>query len=154
MSEITVRDFLSELDEPVLEILPEVTVQPSKLLLQESEQSILEFMLKGLSIEDIALRMGMTTAMVRSIVTRKDMQEELRVMTESLDELRISRLKGILESVIDARLDEVENPGEATKKDLLDVLKVYQDLLSSEKKSRKPTEEQNIYVNILNQVME
>lgn len=145
-----VRDFLEEISEPELQYLPEVTEQPSRLLLQPIEQQVLELVAQNVQLQDIALRLAVPVTVIRAIMSKKDFQREL----EHIDDLRAHKLKNILEGIIDARLDEVENPAEATKKDLVDVIKVYSDLLSSEKKSRKPEEQQSVYINILNQVME
>jgi hypothetical protein len=148
------RDFLAELEEPVLEVLPEVTIAPSTKLLDTVHQDILELLVKSVSIPDIALRLRLPESTVRAIAVRKDTQDSLRLLTESMDELRILKLKNWYEGVIDDRIADTDNLGETTRKDTLEVVKGYQDLLLQEKKQRKPEAEQNIYVNILQQIME
>jgi hypothetical protein len=147
------RDFLEELGEEALPFLPEVTKQPSALLLQPIEQDVIAFSVQGLSVDDIALRLATPKSVIQGILVRKDVQEELRVAIESMNDRRLNRINSIIDTIVDARLEEYENPSEATKRDLVDILKIQGDLLSAEKKSRKPDAEQNIYVNILNQVM-
>ena len=151
MNQSKVRDFLEEISHiQELPILPEVTEQPSRLLLQPIEQQVLELVAQNVQIEDIALRLATPVSVIRSITSKKDFKQEL----EHLDDLKSLKLKNILDSIIDARLNEFENPAEATKKDLVDVIKVYGDLLTSDRKARKPEEQQSVYINILNQVMD
>ena len=150
---IKVRDFLEELEDEPLAFLPEVTKQPSALLLQPMEQDVIAFSVQGLSLDDMALRLATPKSVIQAILSRKGVQEELRVAIEAMNDRRLNRINSILDNIVDARLEEYENPSEATKRDLVDILKIQGDLLAAEKKSRKLDTEQNVYINILNQVM-
>lgn len=150
MNQSKVRDFLAEISEPELLTLPEVTEQPSRLMLQPIEQQVLELVAQNVQIEDIALRLATPVSVIRSVMSKKDFKQEL----EHLDDLRAHKLKSLLEGMIDARLEDTENLGEVSRKDTLDIIKTYSDLLTSERKSRKPEEQQSVYINILNSVME
>lgn len=150
MNQSKVRDFLEEISDPELQHLPEVTEQPSRLLLQPLEQQVLELVAQNVQVEDIALRLATPVSVIRSVMSKKDFKQEL----EHLDDLRAHKLKSLLEGMIDARLEDNENLGEVSRKDTLDIIKTYSDLLTSERKSRKPEEQQSVYISILNSVME
>lgn len=150
MNQSKVRDFLAEISEPELPMLPEVTEQPSRLMLQPIEQQVLELVAQNVQIEDIALRLAAPVSVIRSVMSKKEFKQEL----EHLDDLRAHKLKSLLEGMIDARLEDTENLGEVSRKDTLDIIKTYSDLLTSERKARKPEEQQSVYINILNSVME
>jgi len=148
------RDFLEELDPPELIELPEsIQILPSLNLFKPLEQDIIELRVKGSSPADISLRLAIPTSTIIEILKRKDVKEHVEQLLELLDQARIDKLKGWFEEVIDDRISEVDSAGESTRKDTLEVVKAYADLLTSEKKSRKPQEADNIYVSILNQVM-
>ncbi len=148
------RDFLAELEEPMLPYLPEVTEQPSALLLKPLERAVIEAFLEGSSEADIALRLALPRSTITAILSDKVVQEELRVAQEALNDRRLARISNILDSIVEARVEEFENASESSKKDLADLLKIHGDLLIADRKSRKPDAEQNTYINILSQVME
>jgi len=153
MAKALARDFLEEL---VTE-LPDTSALPVPQLtdlLVSIDQDIVDMALKGFTPADMALRLVVPQSTILSTLKRKDIQEAISQSQEALDELRLSKLKSWYGDVLDARIEEVENAGESTRKDTLEVVKAYGDLLIAEKKSRKPEAEQNIYLNILNQVME
>lgn len=147
------RDFLEDLTEASLITLDTPVPQIIELL-PSLEQDIVELVLRGVTPEDISLRLVIPKTVVMATLKRKDIQDAISNTQEILDEVRISKLKNWYGEVLDARIEDAENAGESTRKDTLDVVKAYGDLLLAEKKGRKPEAEQNIYLNILNKVME
>ena len=134
---------------------PDIKTQlPSLALFPKVEQDIIEAYLKTPNPDAISLTLAIPKSAILAVLKRKDVREHIESLKEILDNARIDRLKALLEDTIDARLDEVENLADLSRKDTLEVIKVYQDLLLTEKKGRKPEAEQNVYVNILNQVIE
>ena len=147
------RDFLEDLTEASL-ITLDTPVPQIVELLPSLEQDIVELVLRGFSPEDISLRLVIPRTTIMATLRRKDIQDAISSTQEILDEVRISKLKNWYGEVLDARIEDAENAGESTRKDTLDIVKAYGDLLLAEKKGRKPDAEQNIYLNILNKVME
>lgn len=148
------RDFLEELTEEPLAILEDLPKPALTNLLVSLDQDIVDLALKGYTPEDMALRLALPTSTILATLKRKGIQDAISTSQESLDELRLAKLKTWYGDVLDARIEDAESAGESTRKDTLEVVKAYGDLLMAEKKNRKPEGEQNIYLNILNSVME
>lgn len=128
---------------------------PSLQLFNKTERSVIELSLEGLDINTIALRLALPKSTVASILAKSDVQDHLRELSEAMNQIETMRLKAICERMLDEKLAEAEENGTSlTKRDALEVIKVYHDIVSTERKSKAPKEEQNIYVNILNQVMD
>ncbi len=155
-----VENFLDILNAPLSEPIPleetpstTPTDLPSLKLFPKMEQRIMDLYMEDPSLHAIALKCALPVVVVMAVVKRRDVREHLEALIEIRDTARIEKLKLILEGAIEARVDEVDSLADVSKKDTLEILKVYSDILATEKKSRKPDAEQNVYVNILNQVM-
>ena len=128
---------------------------PSLQLFTKTERALIELSLEGLDVNTIALRLALPKSTVMALLAKSDVQDHLRELSESVNQMETLRLKAICERMLDEKLSEAEENGTSlTKRDALEVIKVYHDIVSAERKSRQPKEEQNIYVNILNQVMD
>lgn len=142
-------------DLTIPELLPlEPIADPSLLTFSKTERDIIELSLEALPIDTIALRMALPKSVVMTILAKAEIQEHLKSLSESMNQMETMRLKGLCERMIEEKVSEAEeNDSALTKRDLLEVMKVYNDILAAERKAKAPKAEENIYVNILNQVM-
>lgn len=142
-------------DLTIPELLPlEPITDPSLLTFSKTERGIIELSLEALPIDTIALRMALPKSVVMTILAKPEIQEHLKLLSESMNQMETLRLKGLCERMIEEKVSEAEeNDSALTKRDLLEVMKVYNDILVAERKAKAPKAEENIYVNILNQVM-
>jgi hypothetical protein len=152
------RDFLLELDQPPEPIaLPELdTIEETKSLqvFKPLERQVIELALDALSPDTIALRTALPVSVVRAILARKDVKEHLEFLSTELNAAEVIRLKSLYGKVLDARIEEADGDlSKLSKRDTLDIMKAYQELLVAERKAQKPEQEQNVFINILNQVM-
>jgi len=155
------RDFLSELDAPpspiAMPVVAEIAedIDTGLAVFSAIERKVIELALDTHSPDTIALRLALPVSIVRSILARKDIKEHLQYLSTELNATEVLRLKGLYGKLLDSRLTEADGDlSKLSRRDTLDIMKAYQDLLMAERKSQKPEQEQNIFVNILNQVME
>lgn len=128
---------------------------PSLQLFSKTERDIIELSLGNLTVDTIALRLALPKSTILQLLAKPELQDHLRMLSESMNQMETLRLKGLCERMIDEKISEAEDNDTAlTKRDILEVVKVYNDILSAERKAKAPKEAENIYVNILNQVME
>lgn len=145
MDDLTVPELLT----------PDVSTDtPSLLTFSKLERDIIELSLEALPPDTIALRLALPKSAVMAILAKPDVQEHLKMLSESMNQLETLRLKGLCERMIDEKISQAEENDEAlTKRDLLEVMKVYNDILAAERKAKAPKAEENVYVNILNQII-
>ena len=155
------RDFLAELDTPntepivIPEAIPEDTIatEDKLMVFKPMERQVIEHALDGSSPDTIALRLALPVSTVRSILSRKDTKEYLQHLSEELNAMEVMRLKSMYTKLLDARLEEADGDiAKVSRKDTIDIMKAYQELLIAERKSQKPDQEQNIFVSILSQI--
>jgi len=147
-------DSLDDLTIPSLDIEPTMDT-PSLQLFSKTERDIIELSLNNLTVDTIALRLAMPKSAILQILAKVNIQDHLRMLSESMNQMETMRLKGLCERMIDEKISEAEESDQAlTKKDILEVVKVYNDILSAERKAKAPKEQENIYINILNQVID
>jgi len=147
-------DSLDDLTIPSLDIEPTMDT-PSLQLFSKTERDIIELSLSNLTVDTIALRLAIPKSAILQILAKVNIQDHLRMLSESMNQMETMRLKGLCERMIDEKISEAEESDQAlTKKDILEVVKVYNDILSAERKAKAPKEQENIYINILNQVID
>lgn len=146
-------DDLDDLDIN-LEVLPPTTDTPSLQLFSKTERDLIELALGNMTVETMALRLALPKSTVVQLLARQEVQDHLRMLSESMNQMETMRLKGLCERMIDEKITLAEeNDTALSKKDILEIVKVYNDILSAERKSKEPKEQENVYINILNQVM-
>lgn len=147
---------MDDLDDLSVDLVPiePTTDTPSLQLFSKTERDIIEMSLGNMTIDTIALRLALPKSTVVQLLAKPDIQDHLKMLSESMNQMETMRLKGLCERMIDEKIALAEETDSAlTKKDILEVIKVYNDILSAERKSKEPKAEENIYVNILNQVI-
>lgn len=148
--------FTDDLDDLTvnMEVLEPTTGTPSMTLFSKVERDLIELALSNQTVETIALRLALPKSMVLQLLARKEVQEHLKLLSESMNQMETLRIKGLCERMIDEKIALAEETDSAlSKKDTLDIIKVYADILAAERKSKAPNPEENIYISILNQVM-
>ena len=132
-------------------------VEPIDILKSFSplERRMIELTTNGDSLDIVSLKVALPVSVVKTFISRKDVRDHIKSLSESLNEMGLLRIKAIYSKMLDARMDEVDGDmSQLSKKDTLDVIKAYQELIIAERKSMKPETQQNVFVNILNQIME
>lgn len=157
-------DLSINIDFPPLGLAPAIVAEapplgvykdtPSLQLFSKTERDVIELSLESLTVDVIALRLALPKSAVLQILSKPDIQDHLKMLSESMNQMETMRLKGLCERMIDEKVSEAEENNTAlTKRDILEVIKVYNDILSAERKAKAPKEQENVYINILNQVI-
>ena len=160
---VIVKDFLDELDQVIdepMEVMEDtadehlpIPVEDSLRAFKPIEQKIIEYTIAGDSADTIALKTALPVSTVHQLRSRSDIKDYIVLLRDSIQENELARLQGLYGKMIDARVDSVDDLADLSRKDTLDMMKAYQDLLLASKKLQKPEAEGNIFVNILQQVM-
>jgi hypothetical protein len=147
------RDFLDDIDDMTLPPAEPLEDKAITQLLAPLEQQVVELYLQKLPVDTIALRLALPKSTVMTLLAKPEIQEQLRHLSESMNVIETMRLKGLCERMIEEKISLAEETDQAlSKKDLLEVMKVYNEILSAERKAKEPKQEQNIFIDILKQV--
>jgi len=116
------------------------------------ERDIVKMAVKGTSSAQIAHRLQVPEAEIVRYLRRPEVREYLQELREIANEMDQSRLASILRESIDKRVADAEDMGAISKKDTLDLIRVYADLINNINKGKKEAEEDNVLIQIYNQV--
>ena len=141
---------------------PEKTEEPTNLGLPNRlgatplELSILEGILLNKTPAQVATEVGLPAHSVKAYLSRKDVQEYLAELRDALNLQNQLILQDTLGKILQDRIAHLESEdySELTKKDTLDVIKVFSEVTSAISKSKKDSEQADVFVQIYNQVME
>ena len=130
----------------------EDTIIPSLALFKPMERKVIELASRSNSLGDISLKLALPLSTVEAILCRKDVQEHLVMLSDAMNQVSMMRLKGILQESIESRIEGTDDMADISRKDTLELIKAYADIITSERKLKAPEKEQNIYLNILQSV--
>lgn len=153
-----VNDFFDLIDAPAVQEDPievvEYDPKDKLLVFSNTERRIIELALSNNSADTIALKMALPPLAIKKILAREDISGYIRSISEELNAMEVARLKSLYASMIDARVEEGDGDmSKVSKKDTLDIMKAYGELIMSERKTKVEDKENNVFVNILNQIM-
>ncbi len=155
-------------EEPLGQIVPGDTVTTSSSILEAIdsvystlapsaiEKSILEYTLSGVPISQIAFKLGIPVGHVRTFIRRPKVKEYLKEVREALVEIDQLMLTDTLRKIVGARIENLEDPedfSQLTRKDTLDVIKVFLESNVATAKGQKDAVETNVFTTIYAQVM-
>ena len=141
---------------PALQEVMECVETPDGLIVSSVERQIIEYILTGISIPQIAYKLSVPEGHIRTLIRKPKVKEYLQTLRESLVEVDQLMLTGTLRKMLQSKIDNLEDPNDfsqLTKKDTLDVIKVFLDTNNATIKAQKEDETQSVFVDIYAKVM-
>jgi len=137
----------------ILEAIDSVytTLAPSAL-----EKSILEYSLSGTPIGQMSYKLGIPEGHIRTFIRRPKVKEYLKEVREAMVEIDQLMLSDTLRRIVGDRIngmEEDEDFSNLSRKDTLDVIKVFMELNQATAKGQEKAQETNIFTSIYAQVM-
>ena len=118
------------------------------------ETLLLEYSLDGMSIRKISVALKAPEQYVRAFFNKKKVKAWMLEQKELQAEMLQMKIQGLLEEVIEKRIDDAEGDvSKLTKKDTLDVLRLLHDISSGVTKQTSQSEADDKYTSILEKVM-
>jgi predicted transcriptional regulator len=118
------------------------------------ERQILGYILEGVSVEAISLKVGVTPAAIRGFLRKPKVKEYIKELREAAAEIDHMMLTSLTRGIIQQRVEESEGDlSNLTRKDTLDVIKLFSEITSQTLKGAKDEKEQDVFVNIYNQIL-
>jgi predicted transcriptional regulator len=147
--------------------IPSAAESPDKSALEEAlattestlaptaaERQILGYILEGVSVESISLKVGVTPAAIRGFLRKPKVKEYIKELREAAAEIDHMMLTSLTRGIIQQRVEESEGDlSNLTRKDTLDVIKLFSEITSQTLKGAKDEKEQDVFVNIYNQIL-
>ena len=142
-----------EASSSILEAIDSVysTLAPSAL-----ERSILELSLAGTPIGQMSYKLGIPEGHIRTFIRRPKVKEYLKEVREAMVEIDQLMLSNTLRKIVGDRIDSMEDAQDfsnLSRKDTLDVIKVFMELNQSTAKGQDKEKETNVFTTIYQQVM-
>ena len=139
----------------------EITVYEDKLLkpLTLIEQQIVSLYTDGVDIKDIALELGTTASAIRRVLNKPEIKNVTNQLILDYGlALKAEKLR-LLNKIVEEKLKEIDNSddktiADATNKDVVDLIKIMDDMQKEKEKKDLGTSSNNIYLNLLNNIME
>jgi predicted transcriptional regulator len=146
---------VENIEDLMAEITHSVTTETPLSML---ELYVAELKLKGYSPKKIANKLGVTEAAVRRTLNSKPVRDYIKQVTEGVKETLKEEMIILMRKTIEDKIKYIEDKydgdfSKATRKDLPDLLKMLDDMMKEEEKAKLGTS-QNIFVSILNQVID
>ena len=131
---------------------------PSKTPLTLIERYVAELKLKGFSSKKIAEKIGVPEVVVKRTLNSKKVKEFINQISEEVKATIKADMIALMQRTIEDKIKYIEEKydgdfSKATRKDLPDLLKMLDDMMKEEEKAKLGTT-QNVFVNILNQVID
>lgn len=129
----------------------------SSLSISPTERGILECALAGNSVNQIAIKLCVPLVTVRTYLRRKAVKEFISEVKTSMNEIDQMMITSVMRKTLGARIDKIEEgSGDyslITKKDTLDIIKVFSDITNNIHKQQKEEKSDDVFVNIYNQIL-
>lgn len=131
---------------------------PTSLAPTDTEKKILEHLVSGYGIAQIAIKLGVAETVIRTYVRNREVKEYIKEVKEALNEIDQMMLTSTLRKIVGARIEELEDSGESfaklTKKDTLDVIKTFSDITNQITKAQVDEKSDDVFVQIYQQILE
>ena len=118
---------------------------------------ILENSVQGISIATSAYQIGIPESHVRTYLRGPKVKAYLKEIKEAINEIDQMMITGTLRKIVQARVDNLEDDqsyADLSKKDTLDVIKVFSDITNQISKGQVQEKTDDIFVNIYQQIIE
>jgi len=145
---------LQELTGPLKEA---IDTTPNSLAPTVLEKRILEGVLLGLGVEQLAIKLGIPATHIRTYVRDPKVKAYLKEVKEALNEIDQLMITSTLRKIVGARIEELgedESYASLTKKDTLDVIRAFSDITNQIAKAQVEEKSDDIFVNIYQQILE
>lgn len=123
----------------------------------ELERKILGLLLQGTPLSQIAFNTGLPEAHIRNYVRNPKVKEYLKELKEAMNEIDQLMLVNTMRQMVGDRieeLDEDDSYASLSRKDTLDIIKVFSDMTNQIAKSTKEEKSNDVFVNIYQQILE
>ena len=121
------------------------------------EEEIIELYTKGITRQDIALKLDVPINIVNRVFNKPNIKEKIAEIVETRELLLKEKQTAVLEEITNKMIEKAKEKGDITKllnqnRDILDVIAVTDKLNKEQEKKRLGTSENNVIINILNQL--
>ena len=139
-------------------IVEALDTTPSDLVTSSLEKGILEHALQGINISSTAFSLGIPESYIRTYLRKPKVREYLQELKGVMAEIDQLMLTDTLRKIVGSRIEDMEDDDEAsystlTKKDTLDVIKVFSEMTNNITKGQKEEKETTVFNTIYQQVM-
>ena len=145
---------------PVDSISEALETSLSTLAPSAVEKQILECFLRGYTIDQIVIKVGIQGSYIRTYLRNPKVREYIQEVKEAVNELDQMMLSDTLRKAVQARVEKaVSEDGEVdyaliSNKDTLDIIKVFADMTNNISKNKREEKSDNVFVNIYNQILD
>jgi len=131
---------------------------PSDLMLTGIEKSIIEHTLQGLAIPTISYKLGVPESYIRNFIRKPKVKDYLKELKEAINELDQLMISSTLRKMVSSRVERIEEDPEAdfgdlSKRDTLDIIRVFSDITNNIAKNQKEDKETSVFANIYQQII-
>ena len=123
------------------------------------EQKVVSMYADGITIKDIAMELGLTSTNIRAILNKPKVKEVANdVIINTGLALKAEKLR-LIEQIVNDKLKKAEEEGKSLAdlvphKDVVDLIKTMDDLTKEIEKKELGTDNQNVYIQLLNNIMD
>lgn len=121
------------------------------------ERGILESSLQGLSVSTTSFNLGIPESHVRAYLRRPQVKKYIKELKEAINEIDQMMITGTLRKMVGDRidkLDEDQDYADLSRKDTLDIIKVFSEISQQVSKGQeKEKEGGNVFQTIYNQIL-
>lgn len=123
------------------------------------EQKVVSMYADGITIKDIAMELGLTSTNIRAILNKPKVKEVANdVILNTGLALKAEKLR-LIEQIVNDKLKKAEEEGKSLAdlvphKDIVDLIKTMDDLTKEIEKKELGTDNQNVYIQLLNNIMD
>ena len=133
--------------------------QESLPVLSAIEAEIVENHMMGKSNREVALALGVETKVVTGILNRDDVRQYLSVAQPEFELARKDRMLSLMNRVIDDRIKKIEEDEDAdfsglSRKDTVDIILAMDGIQKEAEKAKLGSNQNNVYINLVNQLMD
>jgi len=157
------KEVPKEVDEElqVPEVILEAMDQTLTVLAPTTlEKKILENSLQGISVAQTSYLLGVPESSIRTYLRKPQVKEYMKEIKEVVNEIDQMMITGTLRNILGDRVKEIQ-PDEngnitysgLTRKDTLDVIKVFSDITNQIAKGSKEEVGDNVFTNIYQQII-
>ena len=145
-----------------VENLPEVVNEAfdstvTSLAPTKAEKKILEGIVTGLTIPQLAIKLGVKESIIRTYIRNPKVKAYVKELKEAMNEIDQMMLTNTLRKIVGARIDELEDDesfAKLTKKDTLDVIKTFSEITNQITRAQSEEKSDDIFVSIYQQILE
>jgi hypothetical protein len=151
----------SALKEPLSPVIAEAMENTTSDALAPTalEKQILELSLQGIAVATIAYKVGVPESYIRNYIRNPKVKEYLKEVKVAMNELDQLMLSSTLRKMVGERIEKIEEDEDASyadlsRRDTLDIIRVFSDITTNIAKSQKEEKETSVFANIYQQIIQ